>query len=125
MPRLIAVAIAALVLAPAVATADAAPGPCLKLDQITVFAPRNEVYVRLATSCEDVHFEEEDPVQAYVEVMVSDLPPVGRDVRLYREESARGLVLDFRGLGIHSGEALLVRLVQNGEIVDLRTVVAP
>ena len=111
--------------APAAGEDEGARASCLRIERITAFAPRDEVYVELAADCEARDFEREDTVQAYLEVLVSDLPGVGRDVRVYPEESPRRKTYAFRGLGFGSGDAILVRLTRDAEIVDLKSIQAP
>lgn len=105
--------------------APAAAGPCLHLEQVTAFAPRGEVYVELRAACEPRHFREEASRLAYVEVMASDLPPVGEDVRVFEDDPRGRTTLVFRDLSIASGDVVLVRLLRFGEILGLRSIRVP
>ena len=111
--------------APAAGEDEGARASCLRIERITAFAPRDEVYVELAADCEARDFEREDTVQAYLEVLVSDLPAVGRDVRVHRDESPRRITFEFRELGFEVGDAILVRMVRSGEIIDLLSIKVP
>jgi hypothetical protein len=101
------------------------PSPCLRIDRITAFAPRGEVYVELHASCGPQHFVHEDSLVAYVEVLPSDLPPVGEDVRVFEEHPRGRTTLLFRNLSLASGDVVLVRLLRLGEILGLQSVRVP
>jgi hypothetical protein len=105
--------------------APTTPDPCLHIDRITAFAPRGEVYVELRAACEPRHFRDETSRLAYVEVMASDLPPVGEDVRVFENEPQGRTTLVFRDLSIASGDVVLVRLLRFGEILGLQSVRVP
>jgi hypothetical protein len=99
--------------------------PCLHLEGITAFAPRGEVYVELRAACGPGDFTDESSLLAYVEVLPSDLPPVGEDVRVFEDDPRGRTTLVFRDLSIASGDVVLVRLVRFGEILGLQTIRVP
>jgi hypothetical protein len=98
---------------------------CVQIDDVTAFAPRGEVYVRVAARCEDGDFEGEQSILAYLEVLVSDLPPIGQDIRVHRDEPRRRSTYVFSNLAIAHGDPLLVRLVRFDEIVSHVSVTVP
>ena len=118
-------ALLALIIAAPALGDDSDRGDCLRIERVTAFAPRDEVYVEIAASCEARDFEHDDTVQAYLEVLTSDLPAVGRDLRVYRDESPRRMTFEFLDLGFEVGDSILVRLVRSGEIIDLLSIKAP
>ena len=120
-----AAALLALFIAAPALGDDSDRDDCLRIERVTAFAPRDEVYVEIAASCEARDFERDDTVQAYLEVLTSDLPAVGRDLRVYRDESPRRMTFEFRDLGFEVGDSILVRLVRSGEIIDLLSIKAP
>ncbi len=103
----------------------AAASSCLSLASATAFAPRGEVYVDVRASCGDDDFQVEEPIVAYVELLVSDLPPVARDVIVYPEQPNAREMLLFADLSLDSGASVLVRLVHRGEIRSLISVKVP
>ena len=119
----------ALVLAVAVlagqASAGAARDSCLRIDRVESFAPRGEVYVRVAADCEPSDFAGEPSIIAYLEVYTPGARARGEDVRIYPDAPDRGETFAFQGLEIESGDPLLVRLTRFGEILDLETVKVP
>jgi len=98
---------------------------CLHIDRVTPFAPRGEVYVQLRASCEPRHFLREPSRLAYVEVLVSDLPPVGDDVRVFEDAPRARQTLVFRNLSMEAGDVVLVRLLRFGSILGLQSTVVP
>jgi hypothetical protein len=121
----IAVALLALVTAAPALADESDRANCLRIERVTAFAPRDEVYVEIGADCDERGFEDDDTVQAYLEVLISDLPAVGRDLRVYRDESPRRMTFEFRDLGFEVGDSILVRLVRFGEIIDLLSIKAP
>lgn len=98
---------------------------CLHIDRITPFAPRGEVYVQVRASCGPRHFLSEPSRLAYVEVLVSDLPPVGEDVRVFEDAPRARQTLVFRNLSMEAGDVVLVRLLRFGSILGLQSAVVP
>ncbi len=117
----------ASLLAPGPGGADGGPRPasCFDLERVTAFAPRGEVYVEVKPSCADADFARQNPILAYLEVLVGDLPPVGEDLRLYADQSQQRQTHVFRGLSLVSGDVVLVRIEDAGEIVALQSVKVP
>jgi hypothetical protein len=115
----------ALVLVAPAATADAGSPGCIQIDDVTAFAPRGEVYVRVKPLCGEDDFEHEDSFVVYLEVIVSDFPPAGQDVRVHRDAPRRTTTYVFRDLTIDPGDPLLVRLVRFDEIVSLVSIKVP
>ena len=99
--------------------ATAAESSCMSLANATAFAPRGEVYVEVRANCGEDDFGVEDPIVAYVELLVSDLPPIARDVLVYPERPNAREMLLFANLSLESGSSVLVRLVHRGEIRSL------
>jgi hypothetical protein len=99
--------------------------PCLTLGDVTAFTPRGEVYVEVVSGCTALDFAREDPIVTHVEVLVSDLPPVTRDVIIYGDRAPEGQTHVFSSLEFASGDPILVRLVRFGEIQALRSLKAP
>jgi hypothetical protein len=120
----LAACLALVPLAPA-ATADAGAPSCIQIEDVTAFAPRGEVYVRVKPLCGEDDFGHEDSFVAYLEVIVSDFPPAGEDVRVHRDAPRRATTYVFRDLTIDHGDPLLVRLVRFDEIVSLVSIKVP
>ncbi len=97
----------------------------MAIDSISVFRPRGEVYVVISSTCGEEDFAREDPVLAYVEVLLSDLPPEAQDIRIYSDSPQRRETLVFRELALEKDQQVLVRLVRFGEILGLRTLKVP
>jgi hypothetical protein len=110
--------------APAAASADGAAA-CVQIDDVTAFAPRGEVYVRVAARCGEDDFDGEESILAYLEVLVSDLPPTGQDIRVHRDEPRRRSTYVFTNLAIAPGDPLLVRLLRFDEIVSHASITVP
>ena len=123
-PAAFALIVLAILLAPAVAPAQTVRG-CLSIERVTAFTPRGEVYVEVKPTCTDADFDREDPIVSHLEVLVSELPPVNRDVIVYRETPRRAETHVFSGLGFESGDPILVRLIRFGEIQSLQSIKAP
>ena len=115
-------ALVILVAVPALASDD---GPCLCIDQVTAFAPRGEVYVEVHTECQPEYFAAADPILAYLEVRVSDLPPIGEDVRVYGDDPKGRETFEFRDLELEPDDTIPVRLSRFGEILGIRSVRVP
>ena len=115
----------ALVLAAPAATADAGSPGCVQIEDVTAFAPRGEVYVRVKPLCGEDDFGHEDSFVVYLEVIVSDFPPAGQDVRVHRDAPRRTTTYVFRNLTIEHDDPLLVRLVRFDEIVSLVSIKVP
>ncbi len=98
---------------------------CIQIERVTAFAPRGEIYVQVQPTCSEDHFANDDQLIAYLEVLVSDLPPVGQDVRVRRSQPTRRLTYEFRDLDFEAGDPILVRLVRFGEILSLQSIKAP
>ena len=107
------------------AAADDTAGSCVRIDGVTAFAPRGELYVRVAADCRDEHFEAEDPVLVYLEVLVGEVSSRGEDVRVYRDQPRMQRTFEFRELEFASGDPVLVRLVRFGEILAIATLKVP
>ena len=118
---------AILVAVPAAGRADATSDArtCIKIQNVTAFAPRGQIYVELGAACTEDDFDLEDPLLAYLEVLVASLPPVGEDVRVYSHEPRRRQTLVFRDLPLRKGQVVLVRLVRFGEILGLKSIKVP
>lgn len=127
IPALLCGALLTLLAGAASARSDPrqASAPCLHIDRITAFAPRREVYVELSASCGPEDFAQDDALLAYVEVLPSDLPPVGEDVRVFADDPQTRTTLLFQNLSIASGDVVLVRLLRFGEILGLQSVRVP
>ena len=120
------IALAALAFfASAPALAEGSPAQCIHIERVTAFAPRGEAYIELRADCRPEHFAGEDPIVAYLEVLVSDLPPVGEDVRVYGSAPRARETYEFRDLELESGNTILVRLTRFGEILAIRSVKVP
>lgn len=105
--------------------AVAAESSCVSIAGATAFAPRGEVYVDVRATCGNDDFHKENPIVAYVELLVSDLPPIARDVIVYPEQPNAREMLLFADLSLESGASVLVRLVHRGEIRSLVSVKVP
>lgn len=120
---------AAMLVVLAIAGPVGAEGPtaasCVRIEGVRAFAPRGEVYVRVAADCREADFEHEDSVLAYLEVLVGERRVVGEDVRVYADKPRVQRTFSFRDLALVSGDPVLVRLVRFGEILDLTTVKVP
>lgn len=114
-----------LVLFAAPALADAGGSSCLKIEAVTAFAPRGEIYVRVTADCHPKDFEFEDSVLAYLEVLVGETVVLGDDVRVYADEPKARSTFSFRDLNLEPGDPVLVRLARFGEILDLTTLKVP
>ena len=115
-----------LLAAPGIAPADdTGRSSCLSIASVTPFAPRGEVYVVVQASCLDTDFDGEGPIVAYLELLLGDLPPIGEDVRIYRDDPRRRETFVFDDLVFESGDKLLVRLVRFGEILGLVSLKVP
>jgi hypothetical protein len=110
---------------PPAAAQSSAQRSCIQLDRITAFAPRGEIYVEVRSHCGAEDFAHEDPVLAYLEVLVADLPAVGDDVRVYGDDPKARQTLVFRQLDLDTGDLVLVRLVRFGEILGLQSLMVP
>lgn len=111
--------------APAQPREDATARACVAIDSISVFRPRGEVYVVISSTCSEADFAREDPVLAYLEVLLSDLPPESQDIRVYGDSPQRRQTIVFRELALKKNQQVLVRLVRFGEILGLRTLKVP
>ena len=98
---------------------------CLRIDRVTAFAPRGEIYVEVQASCGEDDFELEDPIVAYLEILLSDLPPVSQDVRVHSSDSRRRDTVVFQDLSIATGDPILIRLIRFGEILSLQSIKVP
>ncbi len=124
MPRWVAPVLLAVVL-PLTATASDLTKSCLGLGDVTAFTPRGEVYVEVVSACTPGDFAAEDPIVTHVEVLVSDLPPVTRDVIVHGDRARERETHVFSNLNFATGDPILVRLVRFGEIQGLRSLKAP
>jgi len=104
---------------------DRRSGDCVRIANVTAFSPRDEVYVEVVASCQPHDFEAGDPVIAYVEVLLSDLPPATEAVRVYASDPEARSTVVYEDLPINRGDQVLVRIVNSGEIVSIRTILAP
>lgn len=107
------------------AGAPTARATCLHIETLTAFAPRGEIYVTVRPSCTEEDFEKGAPVVAYLEVLVSDLPPVSQDVVVYPDHPRAAETIVFQDLAFAAGDPILVRLIRFGEILSLRSIKAP
>ena len=98
---------------------------CIRIDRVTTFAPRGEVYAEISSTCSEANFELEDPILARVEVLVGDHTTLGEDIRVYSSDPRRRETLVFRGLEFGQGDLVLVRLIRFGEILGLQSVKVP
>ncbi len=98
---------------------------CLAIDRVTPFAPRGQVYVEVRAQCRPDHFEGEDPIIAYLELLVGENRALGEDVRVYSDVPEARLTFAFRDLDLVSGDVVLVRLVRFGTILGLQTAKVP
>jgi len=98
---------------------------CVVIDSVSIFRPRGEIYVVISSTCSEQDFAREDPVLAYLEVLLSDLPPVSQDLRIYGDSPQRRQTIVFRELALEKDQQVLVRLVRFGEILGLRTLKVP
>ncbi len=98
---------------------------CIRINNVTVFAPRGEVYVEVDSSCSTDDFENGDEISVFVEVLVSELPPVSEDFRVSALDPRRRQTFIFDELSLDTGDPVLVRLMQTGEIVGLKSVRVP
>lgn len=124
-PKLLLHALALLALLAPAASADELAASCLRIQRVTAFAPRGQVYVEVQAACAPRQFEDEDPILAYLELLVRDQGAVGEDVRIYSDQPSRVLTFEFRDLDLIKGDPVLVRLVRFGEILGLETIVVP
>jgi hypothetical protein len=113
------------VVCPLTATASENVKSCLALGDVTAFTPRGEVYVEVVSNCTTRDFAAEDPMVSHLEVLVSDLPPVSRDVIVYADHTREGETFVFSSLDFAAGDPILVRLVRFGDIHGLRILKAP
>ncbi len=104
---------------------EAEPGECIRIERVTAFAPRGEVYVELQASCGEGDFLDGAPVVAYLELLIGDLPPDGEDVRVYPDDPRARRTRVFQDVSFASGDSILVRLVRFGKILALQSVKAP
>ncbi len=95
---------------------------CLRLERATAFSPRGEIYVDVQASCTPEDFGPADPIVAYVEVLLGNLPAVSEEVRIYADAPNRRDTLLFEGLSFQAGDSILVRLVRFGEILGLLSI---
>jgi len=114
-----------LLLSGAVPVAAEESASCLRIDRVTAFAPRGEVYVEVQASCTSADFQAEDSIHAYLEVLVGEAAVVGDDVRVVPSEPRIRKTFTFRDLALSVGQPVLVRLVRFGEILDLETFKVP
>ncbi len=117
--------IALLVASPSAAGADDESGSCLHIDRVTAFAPRRAVYVEVQARCSARNFAQNDPIVAYLEVMVGEQSTVGEDVRVHASAPRQRQTFEFRDLPLEHGQPLLVRLVRFGEILRLQIITVP
>ena len=68
---------------------------CVAIDSVSIFRPRGEIYVVISSTCSEQDFAREDPVLAYLEVLLSDLPPESQDVRIYGDSPQRRQTIVF------------------------------
>ncbi len=120
----VALILQASLLLPVLAFAQPDRG-CISIGRVTAFTPRGEVYVEVKPTCTDADFAEEEPIVTHLEVLVSELPPVSRDVVVYRNGPFRDETYVFSGLDFESGDPILVRLIRFGKIQSLQSIKAP
>ena len=104
---------------------NAAARACMAIESVSIFRPRGEIYVVVKSSCTEEDFAREDPMLAYLEVLLSDLPPESQDIRIYGDSPQRRQTIVFRELALEKDQQVLVRLVRFGEILGLRTMKVP
>ncbi len=114
-----------LVPAPAMARSRRDPGECVRIERVTAFPPRGEIYVEISADCDAVDFGDEDPVLVYLEVFVGTLHPVGDDVRVYSDDRDPRTTFVFRDLEFERGDPLLARIVRFGKILSLQSIRIP
>ena len=119
------IVILALLTAPGAKPDDARPGGCLRIERVTAFAPRGEVYVEVRATCGPRDFPGKEPIIAQLEVLLSDLPPVWEDVRVPSDRAQGRFTYVFGDLGLATGDPVLVRLVRFGEVLDLQSIKVP
>ena len=117
--------IALLVASPSAAGDEDESGSCLHIDRVTAFAPRRAVYVEVQARCSARNFAQNDPIVAYLEVMVGEQSTVGEDVRVHASAPRQRQTFEFRDLPLEHGQPLLVRLVRFGEILRLQIISVP
>jgi hypothetical protein len=98
---------------------------CIRIEQITAFAPRGEVYVQLGANCQKADFGGEKSIVAHLEVHTGDAATFIEDFRIYSDEPQGSRTIAFEGLELKSGDPLLVRLIRFGRILALQTVLVP
>jgi len=117
-----------LFLLPTASALASAPRPdvgCIRIEQITAFAPRGEVYVQLGTECGKSDFGSEKSIVAHLEVHTGDAATFVEDFRVYADEPQGSRTVAFEGLELKSGDPLLVRLIRFGRILALQTILVP
>lgn len=115
-------------LLPARSTLASAAPPgvgCIRIEQITAFAPRGEVYVQLGTDCGKSDFGGERSIVAHLEVHTGNAATFAEDFRVYSDEPQGRRTVAFEGLELQSGDPLLVRLIRFGKILALQTILVP
>jgi hypothetical protein len=122
---LMLLAAGALLTQPVTAESTARVSGCIGVRQVTTFAPRGDVYVEVQASCTPEHFDAEDPIVAYLEVLVRDASPVGEDVRVYADRPNQRSTLEFHDLHFETGDSILVRLSRFGQILAIQSVQVP
>ncbi len=111
--------------APALTRGRRDSGECVRIERVTAFAPRGEVYVEVGANCDEADFQDEDPVLVYLEVLVGSRHPVGEDVRFYSDDDVPGGTFVFRDLDFERGDPLLARIVRFGKILSLQSIRVP
>jgi len=117
-----------VLLLPARSALASAPPPdvgCIRIEQITAFAPRGEVYVQLGTECGKGDFGSERSIVAHLEVHTGSAATFIEDFRVYSDEPQGQRTVAFEGLELQSGDPLLVRLIRFGRILALQTILVP
>ena len=125
MRSLLTLALLAVIVTGTAGADEPGSASCVRIDGVTAFAPRGEVYVRVASDCREEHFEAEDPVLVYLEVLVGERSTRGEDVRVYRDEPRVQRTYEFRDLELAPGDPVLVRLIRFGEILGIATLKVP
>lgn len=125
MTSLVVLALGGAEPAPAQVRENATARACLAIESVSIFRPRGEVYVEIASTCTEADFAREDPILAYLEVLLSDLPPESQDIRIYSDSPQRRQTVVFRELTLEKDQQVLVRLIRFGEILGLRTLKVP
>lgn len=110
---------------PASPSASTVGTQCIRIDRITAFAPRGEVYVQLGTDCQKTDFAGEKSIVAHLEVHTGNAATFAEDVRVYSDEPQGSRTVAFEGLELKSGDPLLVRLIRFGRILALQTILVP